>query len=105
MSDISERQAEELIKQNELIISLLGRIAFENDELKTLIVKGSKKPKQILSAYNLCDGQTTITAIANEVDIAQQSLTEAVKKWDELGIIIKKTKSNEVLPRRLFEVR
>jgi|SRR5208282_2483706 len=102
---VSEQQIEEIIKQNELIISLLGRIAFKNDELKALVVKGSKKPKQILSAYNLCDGQRTITAIANTVDIAQPSLTEAVKKWEELGIIMKKTKGNEVLPLRLFEVR
>jgi DNA-binding MarR family transcriptional regulator len=105
MTDLTIKQPAEIVKQNDLIISLLGRMAFENDELKALVIKGSHKPEEILSAYNLCNGQTTITSIAKEVGIAQPSLTEAVKRWEDLGIVIKKSKGNEVLPLRLFEIR
>jgi len=102
---MSGQETEEIIRQNELIISLLGRIAFENDTLKNMITKGSKKPAQILEAYNLCDGQTTITQIASKVSIAQPSLTVAIDKWERLGIIFKKKSGAEVLPLRLFEVK
>lgn len=102
---MSSKELEELIRQNELVISLLGRIAFENDELKVLIQKGAKKPAQILSAYNLCDGQTPITDIATKAGIAQSSLTEAVEKWERSGIVFKRMRGAEVLPLRLFEVK
>ena len=93
-----------LIQQNEIIISLLGRMAFPNDKLKEIIQKGSKKPNEILSAYNRCDGLTTITEIAKNVGIAQQSLFEAVEKWSSLGIVLKKKRGNETFPLKLYKV-
>ncbi len=102
---MSSKELEEIIKQNELMISLLGRIAFENDELKSLIQKGAKKPVQILKAYNLCDGQTPITDIAIKAGITQPSLTVAIEKWEKLGIVFKRMRGSEVLPLRLFEVK
>jgi DNA-binding MarR family transcriptional regulator len=99
------QETEEIIRQNELIISLLGRIAFENDTLKDMITKGGKKPAQILSAYNLCDGRTTITQIASKAGVTQPALTIAIDKWERLGIIFKKKSGAEVLPFRLFEVK
>jgi len=97
---------EEIMKQNNLIISLLGRIAFKNDELKELATKGSKKPKEILAAYNLCNGKTTITDIAKKATVAIPSLSVAIDKWEELGIIYKKVSDgNQVLPLKLFEVK
>ena len=101
---MAEDATEYVQKQNELIISLLGRIAFKNDELKSLVTKGSKKPSEMVCAYNLCDGTTGITEIANKADVAQSSLTAAVDKWERLGIILKKKKGKEVLPLRLFEI-
>ena len=93
-----------LVKQNEIIISLLGRIAFPNDKLKENIQRGSKKPMEILEAYNLCDGNTTITEIAKRAKIAQGSLSEAVDKWASLGIAFKLKSGNETLPLKLYTV-
>jgi DNA-binding MarR family transcriptional regulator len=98
-------ETEEIIRQNELIISLLGRIAFKNDELRELIQKGSKEPEEILVAYNLCDGQTPITDIAKKAGIAKPSLTVAIEKWEGLGVVFKKMRGAEVLPLKLFEVK
>ena len=96
---------EETVRRNELIISLLGRIAFTNDALKVMVTKGSKKPEQMIRAYNLCDGATGVTEIARKAGVAQPSLTDAVDKWERLGIILKKKKGKEVLPLRLFEIQ
>lgn len=95
---------EEVLRQNELIISLLGRIAFKNDQLKGMVIKASKKPRQIVRAYNLCDGATTITEIARKAGVAQPSLTQAIDKWEKLGVIFRKKRSKVVLPLRLFEI-
>jgi DNA-binding MarR family transcriptional regulator len=88
----------------DLIISLLARIAFKNDDLKQVIQKGSMKPREILVAYNLCDGKTPITTIARKAHIAQPSLTNAVAKWEQQGIALKKKDGGQVMPMRLFRV-
>lgn len=93
-----------LVRQNEIMISLLGRIAFPNDSLKNMVQKGSKKPNEILAAYNLCDGETTITEIARRANIAQQSLSAAIDKWEQAGIIVKKVVGAEVFPKKLYAV-
>jgi aminopeptidase-like protein len=96
---------DELIaKQNEIIISLLGRIAFSNDSLKKMIQKGSKKPNEMLAAYNLCDGHNTITEIATRAGIAVPSLSIAVDKWEENGIVVKKRDGAETFPKKLYTV-
>ena len=93
-----------LVKQNEIIISLLGRIAFPNDKLKDNIQRGSKKPKEILEAYNLCDGKTAMKEIAKRAGIALGSLSEAVDKWANFGIAFKKKNGNETFPLKLYTV-
>jgi DNA-binding MarR family transcriptional regulator len=102
---LTEDETEEVTRWKELIISLLGRIAFKNDELKNMVTKGSKKPEKMMRAYNLCDGTTSVTEIARRAGVAQPSLTIAVDKWERSGIIFKKKKGQEVLPLRLFEIQ
>jgi Mn-dependent DtxR family transcriptional regulator len=58
----------------------------------------------MMRAYNLCDGVTGVTRIARKVGVAQPFLTNAIDKWERLGIILKKKKGKEVLPLRLFEI-
>ena len=65
-------------KQNEMIISLLGRIAFPEEELKKRITANSKKPIISLKAYNLCDGKTGLTEITKSISISQPAFTLAV---------------------------
>lgn len=92
---------EKIVKQNEFIISLLGRMAFRQDELKKLVIKGSKKPAAIIKAYNMCNGTRTITEIANHVGITPSAMTQAVDRWEKNGIIFKAKKGNEVLPLKV----
>lgn len=93
-------------KQNDVIISLLGRIAFPEDELKKMITMNSKKPEVLLKAYNLCDGKTGLTEISKKVSVSQPALTGAISKWEEMGIVIKHiTESKSVFPQRLYKIR
>jgi DNA-binding MarR family transcriptional regulator len=89
-------------RQNDLIISLLGRLAYTNDRLKGLVQKGGKKPQEMLSVYNLCDGGTAISEIAKKANVSQPSVTDAVNRWEGIGIIFKRVDGQKVLPRRLF---
>lgn len=93
-------------RQNEIIISLLGRMTFPEEELKKIITSNSKKPDVLLKAYNLCDGNMGLTEIARTVSISQPSITGAINKWEEMGIIVKHiTESNLVFPQRLYKLR
>jgi DNA-binding MarR family transcriptional regulator len=99
-----EEILEHIAKQNEVIISLLGRIAFPGEKLREIIVKGSKKPKELVRAYNYCDGMANVTQIAKKSNVSQSSLKEAVDKWEREGIIFKIITKNEVLPLKLYRI-
>ncbi len=71
-----------------MIISLLGHLAFSEEKLISMIQKNSKKPNENLNAYNLCNGNLTISEIAKKSGVAVQSLREAIVKWEKLGIIM-----------------
>lgn len=98
---------EELIKQNKFIISLLGRMVFPEEKLISMIQKNSKKPKEVLKAYNLCNGELTIAEIAKKSGIASQGLGQTILKWKKYGIVAVENsqgKGVEIKPMRLYEV-
>ncbi len=90
-----------------MIISLLGRLAFPEEKLVSLIQKNAKKPEEIVKAYNLCKGDLTITQIAKKSGISQPALSGAIEKWQNLGIIMIDSnlkKGFEQKPHHLYEV-
>ncbi|MCH8915857.1 MAG: hypothetical protein IIA82_08465 [Thaumarchaeota archaeon] len=100
-------EIKELIKQNKFIISLLGRLVFPEEKLIAIIQKNSKKPKELLKAYNLCNGKFTLTEIAKKSGVASQSLGQTILKWKKNGIILVEDslgKGIEIKPLRLYEV-
>lgn len=93
-------------KQNDVIISLLGRIAFKEEELKEIIMSNSKKPELLVKVYNFCDGKTGITKIAKKVHISQPSVTNAISRWEEVGIVFRNsTSSGQVFPKGLYKIK
>jgi len=99
---------EMLFKQNQMIISLLGRLVFTEEKLKKIITKNSKKPKQLIKAYNLCDGTLTIPKISSKIEgVTSRALNDAIIKWEENGIILniaKKGKGISVIPFNLYKI-
>ena len=98
---------EQLYKQNQIIISLLGRIAFPEDKLRKIITKKSKKPKHMIDAYNLCNGNLTTNQIAKKVGIDNSVLNKATVKWEKMGIITnlgERGKGKTILPLHLYSI-
>jgi DNA-binding MarR family transcriptional regulator len=100
MEEIFER----ISMQNEVIISLLGRLVFPEEKLKQLITKNSKKPNEMIKSYNCCDGKRSVSQIAKKCGVAQPSLKLAVDRWENEGIIVKHEVKNEVWPLRLYKI-
>jgi predicted transcriptional regulator len=74
-------------KQNEVIISLLGRIAFPEEKLKEIITKKKRDPDAYIRGYNSCNGKNTVTEIATVVGVNQSTLTPILQDWENLGIV------------------
>jgi len=74
-------------KQNQIIISLLARMAFGEEKLKQIITHGKRKPKDWIRGYNACDGTKGVTEIAKIVGVTQPGATPILKSWEAAGII------------------
>ena len=100
--------SEIIFKQNRMIISLLGRLTFPEDKLKKIITTKSKKPKQLIKAYNLCDGTLTIPKISSKIEgVTTRALQDAIVKWEENGIILniaKKGQGITTIPFHLYKI-
>lgn len=97
---------EKITMQLDFLISLVGRMAINEDKLIDIITKGSKKPDETLKAYNLCDGVTSNTKIAKKVKTTSQAVGQNINKWDKLGVVLKiKDKHGKVYARHLYPIK
>ena len=74
-------------KQNQIIISLLARMAFGEEEIKKIITHGKRKPNNWIKGYNACDGTNGVTKIAKIAGVKSPSATYVLKSWESIGII------------------
>lgn len=74
-----------LIKQNDIIISLLAEK--KKEEIKSIIAKNKKNSKNYIKGYNSCDGTKGVTELANIIGVKQPTLTPILKTWEEKNII------------------
>jgi hypothetical protein len=104
MNEISDL----ILKQNRLIISLLGRLAFPDDKLTSAITRNSKKPETMIKAYNLCTGALTTNQISKKLKgITNRALNQATLKWEENGILLnlgERGKGKDVIPLHLYKL-
>lgn len=94
-----------IFHQNEVIIALLGRIAFTEEDIKNIIKKKKKAPKKYLMAYNACDGQHTVSQLAKIAGVGQPTMTQVLKLWEEHCIIYEVGKFGGKFYKKLFFVR
>ncbi|MCH7986507.1 MAG: hypothetical protein IH847_07980 [Acidobacteria bacterium] len=76
-----------MTKTDELIIGLLGRIAFPGDELRSTITRGKKNPRAYVHGYNACNGKNTVNQIAKVVGVTPGTLVPILQQWEKRGII------------------
>lgn len=78
----------EILEPQELMIKLLGRIAFPPEKVREIVAGGRQKVIPWLKAYNLCDGEHNQQKdMAKEADVNAGDFSRALKEWEKLGII------------------
>jgi Fic family protein len=97
-------EAKSLMKQNDTIITLLGRMAFKEDDVRKIVTKKKQNPDRYIEGYNACNGEHTVSQIAQIVNVTQGTLTPILKEWEELGIIREIEKPGGRFYKKLFPI-
>jgi len=85
---------EKLLQEFEGTNYLLGRLIFpKNSDISEIVVKGQQQPEKYLLAYNLCDGNNTVTEIAQKSGLDKSNLNKVLTNWAVFGIIYEVDKS------------
>jgi len=101
---MSDETLKKIEKQNEVIISLLGRMAFTPDRIRDIVIKKKQNPQGYIDGYNACDGNHNVNEIANIVGVRQNTLSPILLEWKELGILYEVDKPKGTFYKRLFPI-
>jgi Fic family protein len=93
-----------LIRQNEIIISLLGRMAFTQDEVRNIVTLKKRNPESYVDGYNACDGNNSVSEIAQIVGVSQPTISPILGHWEELGIIYEVDKPKGKFYKKMFTI-
>lgn len=93
-----------IVKQNEVIISLLGRIAFNKEEVKMIVTFKKKNPEKYIEGYNSLDGNHSLSAVAKIVGVKPQTLSPILSEWEDIGIIREVEKPKGKFYKKLFSI-
>ena len=94
----------DIVKQNEIIISLLGRLAFNQDKIRDIVTKRKQTPEKYIEGYNACDGNRNVNELAVIVGVTQGTLSPILQEWEELGIIYQSDKPKGRFYKKLFPI-
>ncbi|MFI5449451.1 MAG: winged helix-turn-helix domain-containing protein [Candidatus Bathyarchaeia archaeon] len=101
---MSEEEIKRLVKQNDVIIALLGRMVFKAQQIKDMVAKKKQNPDNYIRGYNACDGKHTVSQIAQLVGVTQGTLTPILQEWEEAGIIRDIEKPGGKFYKKLFPI-
>jgi len=76
-----------IINKDQIMISLLGRLAYPEDRLKEIITRNKRNPNAYIRGYNSCDGKSNVSEIAKVIGVSQPTITPILKEWKNIGII------------------
>jgi len=93
-----------IIKQNETIISLLGRLAFDKDEVRKIVISKKQNPEKYIEGYNACDGNHSLSEIAKIVGVTAGTLSPILAEWEMIGIVREVEKSGGKFYKKLLSV-
>jgi DNA-binding MarR family transcriptional regulator len=101
---IAIQQNKIILKQNEVIISLLGRLAFTQKQIREIVEKNKAKDlkSKYVEGYNALDGSKTLSEIANIIGVKQGTLSPILTQWLEKGIIYEVEKTGGRYYKNLF---
>lgn len=93
---------QKLVKQNEIIISLLGRLAFKREEVLDIVTRKKRNPQSYVNGYNACDGEHDLSEIAKVVGVTPGTLSPILKEWEDIGIIFEIEKPKGKFYKKIF---
>jgi len=103
---VGNEDLKKIIKQNEIIISLLGRIAFTENKVRDIVTHGKQKKKReaYIKGYNACDGNRTVSKIAKIIGVTNGTLSPILAEWEEIGIVFEVRKPKGKFYKKLFPI-
>jgi hypothetical protein len=103
---MSEEILKDIRRQNEILISLLGRLAFKESEVKKIVMMNKKEElkQKYVDGYNACDGKKTQSEIATIIGIAGGTLSPIINEWVDIGIIFEIKDRNKKYYKKLFKL-
>jgi len=93
-----------IVKQNEIIISLLGRMAFTPEEIRKIVTSKKKNPQKYIDGYNACDGKHSISDLAKIINVTTGTLSPILAEWEELGIIYEVERKGGKFYKKLYPI-
>jgi DNA-binding MarR family transcriptional regulator len=99
-----DEDLKKLIKQNEVIISLLGRIAFTPDKIREIVTRKKQNPENYVKGYDACDDKHTVSEIAAIIGVTSGTLSPILSEWEELGIIYEVERPNGKFYKKIFPI-
>ena len=95
-----------IVKQNEIIISLLGRLAFTPKQVREIVTSKKREnlKKGYISGYNGLNGRSSVSEIADIIGVTQGTLSPILSQWEELGIIYEIERAGGKFYKRLFPI-
>lgn len=100
----TEKLLKQLLRQNEFIISLLGRVAIPVDKLKGMVIKKKQNPEKYVECYNACDGHHSVTELAKIAGVKPPTISNVLKNWIELGIIYEVERPGGKFYKKLYSI-
>lgn len=97
-------EMKKLIKQNEITISLLGRLAFKPEDIRNIVTSKKQNPQNYINGYNACDGNHSLSGIARKVGVTPGTLSPILAEWEEIGIVYEVEKPRGRFYKRLFPI-
>jgi DNA-binding MarR family transcriptional regulator len=101
---MSDDTLKKIARQNEVIISLLGRIAFTPEKIRDIITKKKRNPDKHVECYNACNENHTVTDLAEIIGITKGTLSPILAEWEEIGIIREVERPRGRFYKKLFPI-
>jgi len=93
-----------IVRQNEIIISLLGRLAFKPEELRKAIKHKKRNPENYLNGYNACNGKNSVSQIAEIIGVTEGTLSPILSDWEEKCWIYEIEKPNGKFYKKIMSI-
>jgi DNA-binding MarR family transcriptional regulator len=101
MNDDSLKKIE---KQNEIIISLLGRMAFTPERIREIVVKKKQNPQGYIDGYNACDGNHSVNELAKIIGVTHGTLSPILQDWEDVGIVFEVDKPKGKFYKKFYAI-